>query len=125
MSTFNQDDPAMTFVLSIDRLLGVAAPKPISRTKPLPPSTEVRLGPVSPWFSIDDAAAYLSVSRSTIDRAIADRRLQTAELGRRVLIHRDSLDQAMQRPNFARRQTSQIIDLVDESRASDETGLPD
>jgi excisionase family DNA binding protein len=44
------------------------------------------------WLSVTAAAAYLSVSERTIERAIERGRLRSSTLGRRRLIHRDDLD---------------------------------
>jgi len=46
----------------------------------------------SPWLSVTAAAAYLSVSERTIERAIERGRLRSSTLGRRRLLHRDDLD---------------------------------
>lgn len=46
----------------------------------------------SPWLSIPDAAAYLDVSESTVERCVAAGRLRSSTLGRRRLLHRDDLD---------------------------------
>jgi excisionase family DNA binding protein len=50
-----------------------------------------RGGP-SPWLSLADAAAYLSVSERTLERAVARGGLRSSTLGRRRIFHRDDLD---------------------------------
>jgi excisionase family DNA binding protein len=47
----------------------------------------------SPWFSLDEAAAYLRVSERTLERLIARGKLPSTTLGRRRLVHRDHLDE--------------------------------
>jgi excisionase family DNA binding protein len=49
----------------------------------------------SPWLTLEQAAERLSVSPRTISRMAASGRLRTSTVGRRVLVHRDSLDQAV------------------------------
>lgn len=44
------------------------------------------------WLSLDDAAAYLCVSRRTLARLLASGRIRSAYLGRRRLLHHDDLD---------------------------------
>jgi excisionase family DNA binding protein len=44
------------------------------------------------WLSIEEAAAYLRVSRSTVERLLKQGRIRSTYIGRRRLLHRDDLD---------------------------------
>jgi excisionase family DNA binding protein len=44
------------------------------------------------WFSIEEAADHLGVSRRSVERAIAGKRLASTTIDRRRLVHRDELD---------------------------------
>jgi|SRR5579871_5230165 len=46
----------------------------------------------SPWLTLDNAADYLKISTRTLERQIAAGRIDSATIGRRRLVHRDSLD---------------------------------
>ena len=46
----------------------------------------------SPWLSLDDGAAYLTVSRRALERWIEDGKLKSSTLGRRRIVHRSDLD---------------------------------
>jgi excisionase family DNA binding protein len=44
------------------------------------------------FLSVDDACKLLGVSRSTLSRAIKDRRLKAVNLGKRIVIKRTEVD---------------------------------
>ena len=49
----------------------------------------------SPWLTLAEAAERLRVSERTVARLIERGRLGTTTLGRRRLVHRDELDNAL------------------------------
>ena len=51
----------------------------------------------SPWLSEDQAADYLGVSKRTVQRMVARKRVRSTTIGRRRLLHRDDLDRAVKR----------------------------
>lgn len=46
----------------------------------------------SPWLSVADGAAYLSISERQLQRAITKGKITSTTIGRRRLLHRDELD---------------------------------
>ena len=80
-----------------ERLAGLLAPDALAALDDLIAERVAELRPESnghgsPWLSLADSAAYLSVSERTLERAIARGRLRTSTVGRRRLVHRDDLD---------------------------------
>lgn len=47
---------------------------------------------IRPWMSVDEAAEYLRVSRSTVEKLIARKEIPFSRIGSRVLLNRHELD---------------------------------
>jgi excisionase family DNA binding protein len=58
----------------------------------LDPGTDIRVNPPA-IMTIGEAAAYLALSRRTVEGLIASRRLRVSRIGRRVLIRREWVDE--------------------------------
>jgi excisionase family DNA binding protein len=54
-------------------------------------------GAGSPWLSLAEAAQYLGVSTRQLQRLVARGKVRSTTVGRRRLLHRDDLDEAMAR----------------------------
>lgn len=52
--------------------------------------------PADGYISMNDAAAYLGVSRRTLERLIGSRRLRHYRLGRTIRLRRKDLDEYME-----------------------------
>jgi excisionase family DNA binding protein len=77
----------LAFTLTDEQLAEIAR-----QVAPLVLAGSADRGEPSPWLSLADAAAYLSVSERTIERAVARGNLRSSTLGRRRLLHRNELD---------------------------------
>lgn len=62
------------------------------------PDTAPQPAPAPDWMGLDEAAAYVGVSTSTLYRARRDGRLEAHQVGSRIRVARDDLDAFIGQP---------------------------